>query len=55
MNRKFSDLYGDNRALSALWKALDNDVDTNRENIVFITAGEFGRQLRDNGGNGTDQ
>jgi len=54
MNRKFSDLYGDNRALSALWKALDNDVNANRENIVFITAGEFGRQLRDNGGNGTD-
>ncbi len=54
MNRKFSDLYGQNRALSSLWNALENDVDSNRKNMVFLTAGEFGRQLRDNGGNGTD-
>ena len=36
---------------SALWASLSN---ADRNNIVFTCAGEFGRQVRDNGGFGTD-
>jgi len=36
---------------SALWESLNG---LNRENAVFSIYGEFGRQIRDNGGNGTD-
>lgn len=56
INDNLEDLFGTDRALSALWQALEVDagVDVNRENLVISMAGEFGRQLRDNGGNGTD-
>ncbi|RBP50751.1 DUF1501 domain-containing protein [Arenicella xantha] len=37
--------------LSALWKHLDS---TTKQNLVFVAAGEFGRQIRDNGDSGTD-
>ena len=36
---------------SALWESLNG---LNRQNVVFTIYGEFGRQIRDNGGNGTD-
>lgn len=37
---------------SALWESLPNQSD--RNNIVLTMAGEFGRQIRDNGDAGTD-
>jgi hypothetical protein len=37
--------------LSALWNNLDA---TSKQNITFVTAGEFGRQIRSNGDFGTD-
>lgn len=37
---------------SALWESLPNQSD--RNNIVLSMAGEFGRQIRDNGDRGTD-
>lgn len=37
---------------SALWSSLDSDNE--RNNIVITVAGEFGRQIRDNGDSGTD-
>ena len=54
---QFEDLFGVDKGFSALWQALVNDVggvNANRGNLVILTAGEFGRQIRDNGGNGTD-
>lgn len=56
INSGFADLFGTNKGFSALWQALDQDTsnDINRENLVITAGGEFGRQLRDNGGNGTD-
>jgi len=37
--------------LSALWESING---LNRQNVVFTIYGEFGRQIRDNGGFGTD-
>lgn len=37
---------------SALWASLPNDIE--RRNLVITIAGEFGRQIRDNGDSGTD-
>ena len=37
---------------SALWSSFANPAD--RQNIVLTVAGEFGRQIRDNGDSGTD-
>lgn len=57
VNPKFEDLFGVDKGFSALWQALESDVggvNVNRENLVILMAGEFGRQLRDNGGKGTD-
>jgi len=44
-------LYG---AFSALLEAMRQQGNTNSNRLVFTFAGEFGRQLRDNGGGGTD-
>ena len=43
-------------AFSALWKSLPQHSNGNkdRDNIVITVAGEFGRQIRDNGDSGTD-
>ena len=49
---RFEDLFGVDKGFSALWQSLADGV--GRENLVILTAGEFGRQIRDNGGNGTD-
>lgn len=56
----FGGQYGNNPAFpdslhggfSALWASLPNASD--RQNIVLTIAGEFGRQIRDNGDAGTD-
>ena len=48
---RFRDLFGNNMGFSALWRSL-TDVDKN--NLIITISGEFGRQIRDNGGNGTD-
>lgn len=43
-----SSLHG---GFSAFWQSLSNNA---RQNLVVTVAGEFGRQIRDNGDNGTD-
>lgn len=48
---RLADLFGTGRALDTLWQALDPQ---SRANMVFVIAGEFGRQLKSNGGAGTD-
>ena len=41
-------------AFSALLETMRQQGNTNTERLVFTFAGEFGRQLKDNGGGGTD-
>lgn len=48
---RLNGLFANNGALKAVYDSLPNDA---RQNTVFVLNGEFGRQLRDNGGNGTD-
>jgi uncharacterized protein (DUF1501 family) len=48
---KLEDLFGDGKALDTLYSELPPDV---QENMIFVMGGEFGRQLRANGDNGTD-
>ena len=48
---KLEDLFGDVKALDVLYQELPANV---LDNIVFVLGGEFGRQLRANGDNGTD-
>jgi len=48
---KLEDLFGDGKAMDVLYQELPDDV---RDNAVFLFGGEFGRQLRANGDNGTD-
>jgi uncharacterized protein (DUF1501 family) len=48
---KLEDLFGDGKALEVLYQELPVDV---LDNTVFVLGGEFGRQLRANGDNGTD-
>ena len=48
---KLEDLFGDGKALDVLYQELPVDV---LDNTVFVLGGEFGRQLRANGDNGTD-
>lgn len=59
----FKDLFGgpyaDNpnalhSGFSALWQSMQDQGNVNRNNLVFTFAGEFGRQIRDNGRGGTD-
>ena len=48
---KLEDLFGDEMALDVLYQELPSSV---LDNTVFVLGGEFGRQLRANGDNGTD-
>ena len=48
---KLEDLFGNGKALDALYQELPVDV---LDKTVFVLGGEFGRQLRANGDNGTD-
>ena len=48
---RFRDVFGTNMGYSALWQSL---TDSDKQNIAIVISGEFGRQIRDNGGNGTD-
>lgn len=48
---KIEDIFGTDKGLDRLWQTLPPDV---RANLVLVVAGEFGRQLRANGDNGTD-
>ena len=51
MEPKLNDLFAIDHAFDALWQNLTQE---DREKTVFTVAGEFGRQIRDNGGFGTD-
>jgi len=48
---KLHDLFGQDRGLDRLWKSLPGHA---LNNMSMVIAGEFGRQLVANGGNGTD-
>lgn len=48
---KLQDMFGDGKAFDALYQSLPGSV---QNNLVFVFAGEFGRQLQANGGNGSD-
>lgn len=48
---KLEDIFGLNKGFDSLWKNL---TPADRQNLVIVISGEFGRQLKDNGGNGTD-
>jgi len=49
----FQDVFGKDKGFDSLWNSL-GETNSNRSNLVIQMAGEFGRQLRCNGGNGTD-
>ena len=44
-------LFANNGGLRAVYDSLPSDA---KQNTLFVLSGEFGRQLQDNGGNGTD-
>lgn len=48
---QLEDLFGRGKSMDVLFRELPNDV---RANTVFVFSGDFGRQLKDNGANGTD-
>ena len=48
---KFEDMFGDSKGFDVLFQEIPADA---ADNIVLVIAGEFGRQLRANGDNGTD-
>ncbi len=48
---RFNDLFGTGKAMDVLFSVLPQPV---LDQVVIVMAGEFGRQLRANGGNGTD-
>lgn len=51
INPMLGDMFGSDGAFARLYKTLPKRV---RDKLVFVISGEFGRQLADNGGNGTD-
>jgi len=51
MEDSLEQLFAANGACAALWSALPDDA---RGQLTLMIGGEFGRQLHDNGGNGTD-
>jgi uncharacterized protein (DUF1501 family) len=48
---KFQDMFGDGKVFDVLYQSLPANV---KDNLVLVFAGEFGRQIRANGGNGCD-
>lgn len=48
---RLNGLFANNGALKAVYDSLPSDA---KANTIFVLSGEFGRQLSDNGGNGTD-
>lgn len=54
IERNFNDIFGTNRALDSLSTALSESLPSANEQVVYVLAGEFGRQLASNGGGGTD-
>lgn len=63
IENNFKDLFGGpfsetpdalHGGFSALWESLGQINNVNRDRLVFTYAGEFGRQIRANGGGGTD-
>jgi len=51
LERRMNDLFGTDRAFDTLFKCLPPAV---ADNLIVVFSGEFGRQLRANGDNGTD-
>lgn len=45
------DIWGADGGLDMLWRNLSAE---DKANLVIVISGEFGRQIKDNGGNGTD-
>lgn len=51
---KLEDMFGAGRGLDVLFSSLQAAMPDAYANAVLVIGGEFGRQLRDNGDNGTD-
>jgi uncharacterized protein (DUF1501 family) len=51
IERNLTDLFGTNKAFDTLFQEIPDDM---ADNLVILLGGEFGRQLRANGGYGTD-
>ncbi len=51
MEGNILDIFGTGRGLDMLWRNLNS---SDRQNLILVVGGEFGRQLKDNGGGGTD-
>ena len=51
LQANLTDVFGTNRALDSLYQNLSP---ADRDNMIFVLGGEFGRQLAANGGAGTD-
>ncbi len=54
LDNNLGDLFGKGKALDILFSTLKRDMPDAYENLVIVIEGEFGRQLRANGNNGTD-
>lgn len=54
IDAQFEDLFGQNRGLHTLYSLLQRDMPSSLDRLVIMIGGEFGRQLRSNGDNGTD-
>ncbi|MCJ8346238.1 DUF1501 domain-containing protein, partial [bacterium] len=50
----FQDLFGENKALHTLFQALEQDMPNALNQLTIVIGGEFGRQLKSNGDQGTD-
>jgi uncharacterized protein (DUF1501 family) len=51
IEQRFYDLFGDKGAIAALYSVLPTNI---TDQFVWVFSGEFGRQLKANGDNGTD-
>lgn len=51
---KIEDIFGQDKGLDLLFRAIKRDMPKAHQNTVLVIAGEFGRQLASNGDEGTD-
>lgn len=54
IDMKIDDIFGLDRGLDRLTKAVQRDIPEYRDRLIFVISSEFGRQLASNGDNGTD-
>ncbi|MEM7169769.1 MAG: DUF1501 domain-containing protein [Pseudomonadota bacterium] len=54
VDTKFSDIFGDDGGMKTVVNQLDQNLKGAERKLTFVFNSDFGRQLRANGGNGTD-